>query len=71
MGPAHGMQSTKSILVCLCSLLEDAREKGANVLELNPANETFETKIPPTILTKVTDEMLVMQEEIFGPILRI
>ncbi len=57
----------------ISALLEDAIAKGARAVELNPANESFEgsTKIPPTLLLDVTDEMMVMQEEIFGPLLPI
>jgi coniferyl-aldehyde dehydrogenase len=56
----------------LTGLVNDAREKGAEVLELNPANETWGPSyrvFAPTLLLKVRDDMLVMQEEIFGPIL--
>jgi coniferyl-aldehyde dehydrogenase len=53
--------------------LDDAREKGAELIEVNPANEEFATsngnKMPLTIVRNVTDDMKVMQEEIFGPIL--
>ncbi|MDE2436198.1 MAG: coniferyl aldehyde dehydrogenase [Sphingomonadales bacterium] len=53
--------------------LADAREKGAELIEVNPANEDFTSsngyKMPLTILRNVNDEMKVMQEEIFGPIL--
>jgi acyl-CoA reductase-like NAD-dependent aldehyde dehydrogenase len=52
--------------------LDDARAKGAQVIEINPSNEperALGRKIPPTLLFDVTDEMLVMQEEIFGPLL--
>ena len=53
--------------------LADAREKGAELIEINPANENFESsngnKMPLTIIRNVTDDMKVMQEEIFGPIL--
>lgn len=50
------------------ALVDDAKAKGATV------TETFKAKpgtraFGPIILTDVTDEMLVMQEEIFGPIL--
>jgi coniferyl-aldehyde dehydrogenase len=58
----------------LARLVEDARSKGAKVVAFNPANETLgktERKFAPTILTGVTDDMAVMQEEIFGPILPI
>ena len=54
-------------------LVDDAREKGAEVIEINPASEDFEQqphrKIPPTIVKNVTDDMAIMNEEIFGPVL--
>lgn len=57
----------------LQGLLADAREKGARVVELNPAGEDFSQqehrRIPPTLVLDPTDDMKVMQEEIFGPIL--
>ncbi len=57
----------------LQSYLTDAREKGAELIEVNPAGEDFESsngnKMPLTIVRNVTDDMKVMQEEIFGPIL--
>lgn len=53
--------------------LADAREKGAELIEVNPAGEDFAgsngNKMPLTIVRNVTDDMKVMQEEIFGPIL--
>ena len=51
--------------------LQDARDKGATVEEINPAGEDFtgSGKMPFTILRGVTDDMKVMQEEIFGPLL--
>jgi coniferyl-aldehyde dehydrogenase len=53
--------------------LDDARAKGATVVELNPAGEDFSQqehrKIPPTLVLEPTAEMKVMQEEIFGPVL--
>ena len=59
----------------LQELLNDAIEKGAKVDPINPANEDFSQqefyKIPPTIITNTTDDMKVMQEEIFGPLLPI
>jgi coniferyl-aldehyde dehydrogenase len=57
----------------LQAYLADARAKGAKVIEINPRNESFEgtNKIPPTLLLDVTDDMIVMQEEIFGPLLPI
>jgi len=55
------------------SYLADAREKGAELIEVNPGNEDFGSsngnKMPLTILRNVNDSMKVMQDEIFGPIL--
>ena len=53
--------------------LENAREHGAQVVEINPAHETFSDtrKVPPTLLTGVTPDMRIMQDEIFGPLLPI
>mgnify|MGYP002700708363 FL=1 len=54
-------------------LLEDAKEKGADIVEINPSNEDFSQqphhKIPPTILLNPSEDMKIMQEEIFGPVL--
>ncbi len=56
-------------------LVADARAKGANVTVVNPGNEDFSgantNKMPLHIIQNVTDDMAVMQEEIFGPLLPI
>jgi coniferyl-aldehyde dehydrogenase len=53
--------------------VDDARAKGAEIVEINPAGEDFSQqehrKIPPTLILNATDDMKVMQEEIFGPVL--
>lgn len=53
--------------------IEEAREKGATVVELNPATEDFHQqphyKIPPTLIVDPDDTLKVMQDEIFGPVL--
>ena len=55
------------------SYVDDARAKGAEIVEINPAGEDFSQqehrKIPPTLILNPTDDMKVMQEEIFGPVL--
>ena len=53
--------------------LKDAEEKGAEIITLNPNNDDFAgtRKLPMHVVKNVTDEMRVMQEEIFGPILPI
>lgn len=55
----------------LQNYLKDAQEKGARVVPVNPANEDFSGthKIPFTFVLDVTDDMLIAQEEIFGPLL--
>ena len=57
----------------LQGMVEDARGKGAEVIEVNPAGEDFgnanQRKMPLTILKNVNDDMQAMQEEIFGPVL--
>ncbi|HAC59845.1 MAG TPA: coniferyl aldehyde dehydrogenase, partial [Rhodobiaceae bacterium] len=57
----------------LNSYLDDARSKGAKIVEINPANEDFSQqqahKIPPTLVLNPTDDMKIMQDEIFGPLL--
>ncbi|RDC60052.1 Coniferyl-aldehyde dehydrogenase [Alteripontixanthobacter maritimus] len=57
----------------LQSMIADARDKGADVIEVNPGGEDFSAsnarKMPLTILRNVTDDMQAMQEEIFGPVL--
>ena len=54
----------------IASLLEDAKEKGAQVLfgGITDADDCF---ISPTVLTNCTPDMRILQEEIFGPILPI
>ncbi|MBV8192035.1 MAG: coniferyl aldehyde dehydrogenase [Alphaproteobacteria bacterium] len=55
--------------------LDDARSKGAEIVEINPAGEDLRQqphrRIPPTLILRPTDDMKVMQEEIFGPLLPI
>jgi coniferyl-aldehyde dehydrogenase len=57
----------------LSGYLEDARAKGAEIVTVNPAQEDFAAansrKMPLHIVRGATDDMKVMQEEIFGPIL--
>jgi len=55
----------------LRATLEDARQKGAEILPMVPGM-TFNDqlrKIPPHLVLGVTDDMVIMQEEIFGPLL--
>ena len=53
--------------------VDEAKEKGFEVIEINPSNEDFSQqphhKIPPTLLLNPSEDMKIMQEEIFGPVL--
>jgi aldehyde dehydrogenase (NAD+) len=49
-------------------LLQDARDKGAK-FAFGGETRAAERYVAPTILTNVSEDMLVMQEEIFAPIL--
>ncbi len=54
------------------SYVDDAKERGAKVVEINPAAEALDAssrKLAPTLVLDPTDEMLCMQDEIFGPVL--
>ena len=57
----------------LTRLVDDARQKGARVIAVNPGEAGLDgsRKLAPTILLDVTSDMAVMQEEIFGPVLPI
>jgi coniferyl-aldehyde dehydrogenase len=54
-------------------LVDDAKAKGAKIVEINPANEDFtqqeHRRIPPTLVLDATDDMKIMQDEIFGPVM--
>ena len=56
----------------LVSYIEDARAKGANIHDFGEQSiNTDNRRLLPHLVTDVTDDMLVMQEEIFGAILPI
>lgn len=52
------------------ALLDDAMSKGARTDVVNPADEKLdEGRMPLTMVFDVNDEMAIMREEIFGPLL--
>ncbi|SEA30661.1 coniferyl aldehyde dehydrogenase [Microbulbifer marinus] len=58
----------------LWASLDDARAKGATVIDLSGGQGSRDDglrKFPPHLLLDVTDDMEVMQREIFGPLLPI
>jgi coniferyl-aldehyde dehydrogenase len=50
--------------------LEDAEAKGATIVPLVPGSSFNDVmrKFPPCLVLDATDDMMVMQEEIFGPL---
>jgi coniferyl-aldehyde dehydrogenase len=56
-------------LARLNRLLDDAREQGAQVVDLYPDEPRQGRHLPPHLLLQVHDGMQVMQDEIFGPLL--
>jgi coniferyl-aldehyde dehydrogenase len=58
----------------LCDLVADAEDRGARKIVIKAGDENTPDeahRLPPTLLLDVRDDMRVMQEEIFGPILPI
>jgi acyl-CoA reductase-like NAD-dependent aldehyde dehydrogenase len=55
----------------LASLVEDARVRGALLDVVSPAGEelTGTRKLLPVLVARVSDDMSIAQEEIFGPLL--
>lgn len=49
------------------TLLDDAKEKGATLVSLFRDSETTGRKQPPHLVLGADDDMLIMQQEIFGP----
>lgn len=54
----------------LKKLLDDAISKGAKV-EIGATTDEKQNYLSPTVLTNITPDMLLMEEEIFGPIVPI
>ncbi|CAA0116219.1 Coniferyl aldehyde dehydrogenase [Halioglobus japonicus] len=60
----------------LNSYLTEASERGQKIITINPANEDFSKqqgtmKIPPTLIPEPADDLRMMEEELFGPLLPI
>jgi coniferyl-aldehyde dehydrogenase len=60
----------------LTGYLAEAEERGEKVIAINPANEDFGQqqgthKIPPTLIPEPSDDLKMMEEELFGPLLPI
>tara|TARA_R110002110_G_scaffold333755_2_gene544495 strand:+ start:59779 stop:61239 length:1461 start_codon:yes stop_codon:yes gene_type:complete len=60
----------------LTGYLREAEERGIRTIAINPAGEDFSAqqgsrKIPPTLIPQPAEDLKVMQEELFGPLLPI
>jgi coniferyl-aldehyde dehydrogenase len=58
----------------LTAIVDDARRRGADVIEINPGQEVCDVGnrvFLPTLVTNIRDDMAIAQEEIFGPVLPI
>ncbi len=58
----------------LTRYIDEARRRGTHIVEINPAHEQLapqNRKIAPTLLIEPEDDLAVMREEIFGPVLPI
>jgi len=61
----------------IMNIINDAKYKGGDVRQVNPANEDFSTqkeglhKIPMTFIVDYSEDMLMAQQEIFGAVLGI
>ncbi len=56
----------------LTALVEEARGRGARLIEINPAGEALppdKRKFAPTLVVDPDEDLGVMHEEIFGPVL--
>ena len=55
--------------------VEEAKQAGVDVVEINPADEDFRQqpahKIAPTLLIDPPEDLCVMQDEIFGPVMQL
>jgi coniferyl-aldehyde dehydrogenase len=51
--------------------VEEAKAKGARIVELNPAQEPLDgtRKLAPTLVVDPVEDIALMREEIFGPVL--
>ena len=57
----------------LSSWINDAKDKGAKLTKINPANEDLSAgrKLAPVIVQNMKNNMTIAEEELFGPILPI
>lgn len=64
MGPLIHSKAAKNVY----SLIDDAIEKGADIIAGGNKSELGESFVEPTILTNISNDMRIFHEEIFGPV---
>lgn len=64
IGPLIDRQAADDV----CSLLEDAISRGANVLTGGSRSKLGQNFVEPTVLTETSRDMRLFSEEIFGPV---
>jgi coniferyl-aldehyde dehydrogenase len=72
-GPDYTSIIDQKSFARLQGALDDARGKGATLINLAEGQQPDATrrKFPPHLVLNPTDDMLLMQHEVFGPILPI
>jgi coniferyl-aldehyde dehydrogenase len=56
----------------IAQYVAEAKASGVRIVEINPRHETFSAdtrKLPPTLVIEPPDNLAIMREEIFGPVL--
>jgi coniferyl-aldehyde dehydrogenase len=73
--PDHCTMINETNYLRVLGLIDDARAKGATVVDATPEGEKLpcqsQRRIAPTVLGDVTEDMAVMTEEVFGPVLSV
>ena len=64
MGPLIHSKAAKNVY----RLIDDAIEKGADIIAGGNKSELGESFVEPTILTNISNDMRIFHEEIFGPV---
>lgn len=66
--PDYSAIITEKNKIRIDALIQDAKSKGADILPL-AKRDVSKKIVPPTLLLNVNENMSVLQEEIFGPLL--
>ena len=67
----HGLDIDKATLLCGGDGSDDGNDETSSFLANLPPRCRKGTYLPPTVFTSCTDDMLIVREEIFGPVMTI